>query len=70
MDFTTTYSELPDDVQKAVCELNALINVTAAAVNQQTRSGFIGNHDLLALHKLQQMSETVQKLMSDHHIEE
>ena len=69
MNITTTYPELPEDVQKAVSELNALVNVTAAAVNPQTKSGFIGDPSIIALHNLMKMSEILQKLMSDYYDE-
>ena len=66
MKIVTTYSELPDDIKEAICEINALINVTAACVNPETRDGFIGDAHLIALHKLKRMSEITQELMMDN----
>ena len=65
MDVTiTTYHELPEDVQSAVAELNALINCTSACVDRRFKHEFV-NPTTIAFNNLKKMSVIVQKLMLD-----
>lgn len=61
MKITTTYKELPKDVQSAVSELNAMVNVSYSLLMDDTNP----NNIIMTLDRLEKMNEILGKLLSD-----